>query len=357
MAGAGNLPILTVKLWNSAPLVDLLLCERFSDGRPVDDQSMIALEGVELTVLFHEEMRRVCPEREIDVKRIFAGALRILKLWAFRRGVYGSSTGFLGGGAWAILLAHTMIQGIQDSTLPFPAFSEETMSQASCQVVEHFFETSSCWSLPLSVSLRHKESGVVSSCRPMTIIASPTTGNLGRSTTLPTALTILAELKRSASLLASKNVRLTSQLDSVLEGLGLSDFLSMFQTVVLIEMSTPKDPTSDFVLADSKAWACRQLLHLTTELHRVLEASQIRPRSTPLRIVKGTFVWLIGLHAPISGELRDFMDTKLCVIQHDWINTFPLASSRDNMPTVELKSAYDAEEHLSSADQHFCCID
>jgi predicted nucleotidyltransferase len=119
VAGGVTLPILTVKLWRSAPTVDLILCKRFSDGSPVDESSIVAMEGVDVFALLHQELRKAIPEKEVDICGIFAGALRIIKMWAFRRGVYGSSTGFLGGGAWAVLLAHTVIHGIEDSTCCF----------------------------------------------------------------------------------------------------------------------------------------------------------------------------------------------------------------------------------------------
>ena len=116
------MPILTVKLWHSAPTVDLILCKRFSDGRPVDQRSIVAMEGADVFDLLHQELRRVCPEKEIDIWGIFTGTLRIIKLWAFRRGLCGSSTGFLGGGAWAVLLAHTVIHGVQRLDLVVSCF-------------------------------------------------------------------------------------------------------------------------------------------------------------------------------------------------------------------------------------------
>jgi poly(A) polymerase len=351
VAGGVTLPILTVKLWRSAPTVDLILCKRFSDGSPVDERSIVAMEGVDVFALLHQELRKAIPEKEVDICGMFAGALRIIKMWAFRRGVYGSSTGFLGGGAWAVLLAHTVIHGIEDSTLLLPVSSNEKLSRASCRLAEHFFKTSIRWALPLRFSLSSDESNVVQPSRPFSIVASSKAGDFGRSTTWPAAMAILSEIKRSASLLASaESISLSSQLASAMQSLNLSSFLSMFQMVLSITVNTPEDHSIDFVVADTKAWACRQLLHLTIELERVLGTSQIRPRPTPVRISKSSFVWLIGIHASDSPDLTDLVNTKQSTVQQDWMSRFPLGSASENLPTIELKSTYNMEEYLMILD-------
>ena len=341
-----TLPILTVKLWTSAPSVDLVLCRRFSDGRPVDERSKIALHGIRNTSILWDALRNACSRNDNHIQDVFSGALRIIKLWAFRRGLYGSSTGFLGGGAWAVLLAHTMIYGTQESALMCPSSGGAT-SHVSLRVVKHFFETSSRWSLPLSVNLTNELVGVRAT-RPMTIASSSEVGSLGRSTTLSTALAVMNELRRAASLLGSTEGDLTTQLAAVLHKPSLADFYSVFETILLIRVSAPEDKSSGICVSDVKAWACRQLLHLTLGIERVLnDASLVRPRPTPIREYSKsskTFVWLIGVKSPISRELLDFVDTNLSSMQQDWASTFSLASLVDNMPMVEIQNTYEFME-------------
>lgn len=340
-AADGNvtLPILTVKLWPSAPLVDLECCQRFRDGRPVDEQSKIALEVQESTTIIYDALRRADRRNEFDMERVFSGALRIIKLWAFRRCIYGSSTGYLGGGAWAVLLAHTMIQGIRDKSL--------NSSSSITTVVKHFFEAGSRWSLPLSINLWSDDDSI--SNRPMTICSSPTNvDNLAQSTTRPTSLAVLAELKRSSFLLVSATqASLPSQLRTVLEPLTLADFLSTFETTLVIHVTAIPEHTasSDFVLADIKAWARRQLLYLTVKLEHVVEdASQIRPRPTPVRVAsRHTLLWFIGLQSPLSTDLLEYVDGKESVTQQDWKSSF---RCQVNVPTLELKNSQDTLEYM-----------
>lgn len=339
-----TLPILTVKLWDTAPMIDLIICKRLPDGRPLDAPSKTALQGFLATTCLQDELHKACSLRTID--QVYAEALQIVKLWAFRRGIYGSGTGYLNGVAWSALLAYTMIQGIQDKTLRLSESSEETTTNAHCAVT-HFFEASSRWSLPLSVNLTDKEQVDANNSRPIQILAFPESDNLARSITLPAALAIFGEFARSASLLASANLSLHARLAAILDKYSLAEFLSSFETILLIQLSMPNVKTPDFAVADKKAWACRQILNLTIKLEHVVDSPlQIRPRPTPVRVAKRSFVWLIGLQASVSRQLHEYVEEKAAMIQQDWASSFPLASSDEtNIPSVELKSSTDLLEH------------
>ena len=104
--------------------------------RHCDDASVRSLNGCRVTdtVL-----------REVPDAAAFRAALRFLKLWATRRGVYSNVTGYLGGVNWAILVAYV-------SRL-YPTASPATL-------VSRFFKVMASWRWPTPILLRPIERDV-----------------------------------------------------------------------------------------------------------------------------------------------------------------------------------------------------
>ncbi|EFN55520.1 hypothetical protein CHLNCDRAFT_23208 [Chlorella variabilis] len=104
--------------------------------RHCDDQSVRSLNGCRVTDMIL---------REVPSVPHFRTALRCLKLWAERRGVYSNVTGYLGGVNWAILVAY--VCKLQPCLLASPPH----LGPAPCLPVPQVY---SQWAWPTPIMLR-----------------------------------------------------------------------------------------------------------------------------------------------------------------------------------------------------------
>lgn len=103
--------------------------------RGLDDADMRSISGPRQT----DEMLSLVPQT-----KTFRLALRAIKLWASRRGVYGNLVGFPGGIAWAIMVARIC------QLYPFAC---------SAVIVVKFFHLFMKWQFPRPVLLKDIEDG------------------------------------------------------------------------------------------------------------------------------------------------------------------------------------------------------
>lgn len=103
--------------------------------RGLDDADMRSINGTRVT----DEMLGLVPQT-----KTFRLALRAVKLWAQRRGVYGNVMGFPGGVAWAIMVARIC------QLYPLAC---------SALIVSKFFHLFTKWAFPRPVLLKDIEDG------------------------------------------------------------------------------------------------------------------------------------------------------------------------------------------------------
>lgn len=101
----------------------------------IDEKDLRAVNGTRVT----DEILTLVPK-----PTVFRHALRCIKLWAQRRGIYGNIYGFPGGVAWAMLVAR---------------ICQLYPNAVSAVIISKFFQIYSQWSWPQPVLLKQIEDG------------------------------------------------------------------------------------------------------------------------------------------------------------------------------------------------------
>ena len=287
--GGDDHTILTIRM-PGFPSVDLSLCACDSNGVPLSQTSQISLDSIQDCKALLSALENAGGKMLVQV---FQGALRIVKLWAFRHDVYGAVTGFLGGGSWAIWVARCALEMTERGLLDL----EGESSQLIDQLVRHFFAVASksrtedyigidqSVNLPdVDVQQRHIGNLVV--------LAPHSNANLSRSTTQSTSSTTLAALRRAAATLAHEQ----SSLSCLLEGMSETEFVEEYPQIIVLECQhhAPSSSSDPIKPAEVKAWGSRKFLRILVDLEKKINPAELRPKSCPVKIGK-RFVWLVGV--------------------------------------------------------------
>jgi hypothetical protein len=288
----GSSAILTIQVAD-LPSIDLSLCICDSNGTPVDDASRIAwnayMDGEHILTTLVQSFG-------ISFLEIFQGALRIIKLWAHNRDVYGAATGFLGGGGWAVWLAHFVLKEVKPEML-----DSFTPVEASRHLALNFFAAAAKHDpdSPIALSAEPLINHNVHHPGTLAVLPPCSDGDFGRAMTRSTTDATLSELKRTLSL----------PLYVSLKPRGSRAFFSEYPQIVAMKLFRAAEEESTEP-AELKALGCTNFLALLVLLEKQVNHSTLRPKSRPLRIGREWsasqdetgFVWIVGLAGETAGD-------------------------------------------------------
>jgi hypothetical protein len=306
----------------SYPPVDVVICRVDSAGKCLDAADQRAMDSVRETNNIKAAVSELNHDNGL---KIFQGALRIIKMWAYRRQIYGSSAGYLGGGGWAVLLLWVWQQ---DSQVLTSMFQGQDNTACSLVLTRLFFErVGLLWENNPIIALSGAEFiPSMDDIRTTTMnILSIRSGNLGISSTISTTQTTKNEISRAKSLFnGMKKTGTVSWPTSLQEALiGPVHRGNEKKTLTLCISMNRKLVGQSIKPADIKAWSGVGALRLTVALERIVSSHSIRPYSRPavMRDGDNTCFWFfLGLSEETTGQdstLTEFCDTYTTRLQEE----------------------------------------
>jgi endonuclease/exonuclease/phosphatase family metal-dependent hydrolase len=320
-AGDRAFRILTVKLANQYPSLDLLVCKIDSNNEPIDNISVDAIEVVKDSMVLISSMNSFQPLTTLNVVEIICGAMRVIKLWANQRQIYGTQFGFLGGGGWNILLLWLLHKSSKEEIMTL--FDSDKVSSVSRRIVLHFFQNIlSNWTTQdvitltgydtNSAQLIEQATELVLSRGSMAVIAPISGGNFGRSSTKSTTLTTQAEILRVQQLLQRKDDLDDSLFETFIMDCGL---LLVMEVEIKPQNCTDSPPRPSEV----KAWGIARTLSLIVALEHVINPNIVRPISNIVR-KGGSFIFYIGIRDSseiTKSLLNDFIIKQTILVENE----------------------------------------
>lgn len=311
-----SLHILTVKMASEYPSLDLMVCKLNQEESPIDDKSTHvykALEDSEVILSSFMTLQSIHPKAGQSVR----GALRIIKMWAHQRGIYGTQLGFLSGGAWTVLLIYVLNKIEREELLPL--LEVDSIAISSKKIVSCFFKhVLQLWSIDGYVAkIDTKDGDVIPNYQSqkygrMTVIAPASGGNFGRSSTESTTLCTYFELERM--LLKVKSREEINDIFQTAQIFGDS------MISLKIDLSPDSQSKSPFLKpAEIKAWAASKMLSLIVALETIIPSKTIRLFSTIFR-ENNCFIFYVGIAGKSDKfklQLEDFTRTHSIMMEQE----------------------------------------
>lgn len=275
--GDADFYIMTVKLVPEWPSMDMMLYVHDSFG----NTSAAIGHGCE-------------PEKSIDdsatILRLlgsssseFVPALRVVKAWAFRRQIYGSSIGFLGGGGWGVLLAfHMLLNKAVDRVyggdagkllasffLSLPQMLKKP--SVDIDLLEHLSEP---------VALNPTDNAAAKIWSPIS------RKNHARNSTKGTLKSMIAEAQRARLLVLGGNDGTVVSQEMFEEVLSPFERGHLSGSTILTLLVRISDVESEVSRQELEAWLCRQALSMMLSLEREYGnvGDDVRPLARPEKV-------------------------------------------------------------------------
>ena len=314
VAGTSTSPldILTVRLWLWAPAIDLSMCFLDTSERPTDSKSERGHRTIGDIIELRRALRRVGKGKTTDIFRLFQGVLRVVKLFAWREGVYGASMGYLGGGGYAILVARVLVEGYDSGDL--------TLNDSPWMASEYFFKQAKGWTSVLfalspsleDTNLGRREMDRAISRGTMCVLAPRSEGNHGRTSTRSTTRSTLASFGKASTL--ALETLLEGQL-AVIESRRRCHTHAIRFQIWILKSSLSLSPTDGVdrpIVAEIRAWGNSYVLRVLGDLERHFPSfcDNLRLYSNPTRTTNEAHTcvtWFMGvssLSEPVSTYLR-----------------------------------------------------
>uniref|UniRef100_A0A7S4W113 Polynucleotide adenylyltransferase n=1 Tax=Ditylum brightwellii TaxID=49249 RepID=A0A7S4W113_9STRA len=279
------------------------------------------------------------PGVTIALAPAFEGALRLCKLWAYRRQVYGAPLGFLGGGGWALLIAQAMSEGLSDGSLQLPEM-QERKTESSIKVLACFFGwmiagwNQAIFSLE-ETRVCEETKGQAHSRGTIAVIAPASGGNYARNTTRSTTAVIQKEILRANAIIETC---VNGEVEELFLPLQDEEFLLRGSLILFLEVDAGKlakvqgSPT----LAEVKPWANLQILQALVSLENEIgDVDLIRPSSRPT-LIKRKLLYIVRVNKTVE-DLARFMENQQRVLQYEADGFFNITSRDEENAFVRLR--------------------